>query len=281
MKDFLEKTLQENIIDIKSIEGGDISEAFKIITSKGSYFCKQNSSQDAERMFTVEAKSLIYLDQNSSFDVPKSIVQGKTAASNFIVLEWFESSDSIDYRKFGTSLANLHNNTNSTFGFAYDSYLGTHLQNNQSYQHFHEHYISGRILPLIQSNFNKALLSKEDMDTLDNFMKYVPEILPNESPSLIHGDLWSGNHMFIDKGIPCIFDPAISFSSREFDIGMMLLFGSFPSECYDSYNENFPLTAGWKERVPYFQLYYLLLHLDMFGSQYHSRVMQCVKKFRM
>jgi fructosamine-3-kinase len=104
------------------------------------------------------------------------------------------------------------------------------------------------------------------------------EIFPEEAPSLIHGDLWSGNFLSDSKGNPVIFDPAVYYGHREMDIGMCLLFGGFSQDFYDAYNESFPLEKGWEERVPVTTLYPLLVHVLLFGASYAHQVKQLLRR---
>jgi fructosamine-3-kinase len=96
---------------------------------------------------------------------------------------------------------------------------------------------------------------------------------------LIHGDLWNGNYLISELGEPTLIDPAVAYAPREMDLAMMQLFGGFPSDVYSSYNEEFPLIENWKDRTPIWQLYYLLVHLNLFGSGYFQQVNSIVKRY--
>src|SRR5690606_24016845 len=100
-----------------------------------------------------------------------------------------------------------------------------------------------------------------------------------EAPALIHGDLWNGNYLIDDSGNPCLIDPAVCFASREMDLAMMQLFGGFSEEVFNVYNEAFPLAKGWKTRTHLWQLYYLLVHLNLFGSGYYNHVNTIIRKY--
>jgi fructosamine-3-kinase len=90
-------------------------------------------------------------------------------------------------------------------------------------------------------------------------------------PSLLHGDLWSGNAGFIAEG-PVIFDPAVYYGDREADLAMTELFGGFPARFYAAYNEALPLPADYEKRKHLYNLYHLLNHLNIFGAGYLAQV---------
>jgi fructosamine-3-kinase len=102
-------------------------------------------------------------------------------------------------------------------------------------------------------------------------------LFPAEKPSLIHGDLWSGNFISDENGTPVIYDPAVYYGSREMDIAMSLLFGGFDKRFYDYYNEVFPLQPNWKERVQLYQLYPVLVHLILFGGHYYNSAINIIR----
>jgi fructosamine-3-kinase len=103
------------------------------------------------------------------------------------------------------------------------------------------------------------------------------KLLPAEKPTLVHGDLWSGNVYASDQA--CLVDPAVYYGHRELDIALSQLFGGFNSVFYQAYNEVYPLQNGWEERAGLYNLYPLLFHLNAFGSSYYGRVMDVVKQF--
>src|SRR6185503_2478435 len=98
------------------------------------------------------------------------------------------------------------------------------------------------------------------------------DIFPTEAPSLLHGDLWSGNFIIADNGNPCIYDPAVYYGHREMDLGMTKLFGGFDSRFYSAYHESFPLESSWQKRLDLTELYPLLVHAILFGGSYVGRV---------
>ncbi|HET8753258.1 MAG TPA: fructosamine kinase family protein, partial [Salinimicrobium sp.] len=114
---------------------------------------------------------------------------------------------------------------------------------------------------------------------LDRIFKNISSEIPEEPPALIHGDLWSGNYLVNEKGLPCLIDPAVSFAPREMDLAMMKLFGGFPENVFNIYSEIFPVQPKFESRISLWQLYYLLVHLNIFGSSYLPSVTGILQRF--
>ena len=107
----------------------------------------------------------------------------------------------------------------------------------------------------------------------------LEDIVPSESPALLHGDLWSGNYMTSARGEPTLIDPAVYYGHREMDIGMTKLFGGFAEPFYSAYNSVFPMESGWEARVDLCNLYPLMVHVNLFGGSYLSQVNSILNKF--
>jgi hypothetical protein len=136
-------------------------------------------------------------------------------------------------------------------------------------------YIKRRLQPQFERAYNNGF----KFDALDAFFKNISEIIPEDPPSLIHGDLWSGNYMCSEDGLPVLIDPAVAYAPREMDLAMMQLFGGFPSEVFQQYNQQFPLAAGWEARTGIWQLYYVLVHLNLFVSGYFLQAQRLIKTY--
>ena len=85
--------------------------------------------------------------------------------------------------------------------------------------------------------------------------------------------------MIDSNGQPTIIDPAVSYSHREVDLAMTKLFGGFQPTFYEAYNEELPLDKGLDDRLLIYQLYPLLIHLNLFGSGYYRQCMSIIKRF--
>ena len=228
-------------------------------------------------MFEKEALGLQKLKSSKALRIPKVFSHGTIKNEAYLVLEYLPSTPRKEdfWSKFGEGLAKQHRVTQKTFGLEKDNYIGSLPQYNScKITDAAEFYIEKRLQP----QFQLAAKNGFSFKNLEQFYKTISEIIPKEKPSLIHGDLWNGNYLVDNYGDPALIDPAVCFAPREMDLAMMKLFGGFSAEVFQVYEEVFPLENNWNERIPLWQLYYLLVHLNLFGSGYLASVESILKK---
>lgn len=283
----LENLLTENlkdvikIDDISSVGGGSINNAIKVVTDKGSYFIKNNHADCYPHMFEKEALGLELLKSVNEIDIPEVLSFFEYMNDSFLVLRYIESNTKSTnfWQIFGEQLANLHKHTNSYFGLDYDNYIGSLYQSNSKKYSWAEFYIMERLEKQVALASDNNLIDKATTGNFGRFYNRIEEIFPDEPPALIHGDLWSGNYMVNQTGKPVLIDPAVYYGHREMDIGMSMLFGGFDSQFYHFYNEYYPLETGWEKRIDYCNLYFLMVHVNLFGGRYISSVKSIIQKF--
>ena len=280
MSHFLKKIASQNnfnLIDAKPLSGGDINQVFLLKCDQGNFVVKLNDISKFPGMFAAEVRGLQLLNSTSTFKIPTVIGEGEIENLSYLLMEYISSGqhNSNFWQIFAENLATLHKTTQKEFGLDHDNYIGSLPQKNDYRETASEFYITQRLEP----QFKMASVNGFQFKNLDKFYEIISEEIPNEPPSLIHGDLWSGNYMVSEKGLPVLIDPAVAFAPREMDLAMMKLFGGFPNEVFESYNVIFPLESGWKNRIPLWQLYYLLVHLNLFGIGYLSSVKSIVSKY--
>lgn len=266
-----------NLLSFKPLTGGDINDVYLLKCTSQNYVVKINSASKYPEMFTAEAKGLNLLTTSKSFKIPKVLNFGSFEDTSYLLLENLEEGKKSNdfWNQFAEKLAKLHKTTNSYFGLDHDNYIGSLHQYNSQETSAADFFINQRLQP----QFKLASQHGFQFSSLDSLYKNIISLIPNEPPALLHGDLWGGNYMVLQTGNPALIDPAVAFGSREMDLAMMHLFGGFSEEVFKLYNEIFPLENGWKTRISLWQLYYLLVHLNLFGSGYLSRVQQIVKMF--
>lgn len=251
------------------VVGGSINEAYQLEGTDGSrYFLKLNDARHLP-MFVAETEGLNAIAVTGTIRVPRPIARGSTGRQSYLVLEHLELSSHGDARLLGVQLAALHRCKGKSFGFAQDNFIGTTQQPNTWKDDWIDFWRKNRLgfqLHLAEQNgYGGSLqdLGERLMEKLPAFFaSYTPQ------PSLLHGDLWSGNHAFLADGTPTIFDPAAYYGDRECDLAMTELFGGYSEDFYAAYRAAYPLDAGYTTRRDLYNLYHILNHANLFGGGY-------------
>jgi protein-ribulosamine 3-kinase len=259
------------------VAGGCISNGVILRTGSGqSFFLKVNPSAPQD-MFEREAEGLVALRVQDGPRLPNPYCFGK----DFLLLEDLSPCQRRKgyWSEFGRRLATLHNQNGPHFGFPHDNYIGSTPQPNpwtaNGYDFFAEH----RLIFQAQLALEHGLLDHKQLTQVERLAARLPELIPVQPASLIHGDLWGGNVITDQVGGPALIDPAAHYGWAEAELGMTDLFGSFPQDFYDAYQEVRSLDDGFRERYPLYNLYHLLNHLNLFGRGYSGQVLAILRRY--
>jgi len=269
------------VSDISFTGGGCINETAKVKTNAGTFFAKWNNAKRFPGMLEAEAKGLQLLKEANEIKVPDVIVQKIMDDTQYLILESIESTGRSKnfWNDFGKSLAKLHNHTSKHFGLEHDNYIGSLPQSNRKNKKWDEFFILERLEPQLKLARDEGRIGNSVLQRFGKLFSQLDKIFPEEKPSLLHGDLWSGNYMAGSNGEPVIIDPAVYFGHREMDLGMTKLFGGFASGFYEAYNEEFPLENNWQERTDICNLYPLMVHVNLFEGNYAMQAESILRKF--
>lgn len=278
VRDIIEAELQMNIREVERIGGGSINEALLLRSNTGTFFLKYNTGAFAGPLFAAEVQGLNCLAENGKVQVPQIYLQESVGEHSFLLLEYLEPGreDRSFWERFGQSLADLHRITAPQFGLDHDNFIGRLPQSNQLSETWEAFYWEQRLWPQIRMACDAGQMSAADAKAFEDFYNRIAKHFPKEAPALLHGDLWSGNYLATTTGLPVLIDPAVCFAHREMDLAMTRLFGGFSPYFYAAYQEAFPLTPGFEERVGWYQLYYLLVHVNLFGQSYMDSVRKII-----
>jgi fructosamine-3-kinase len=270
---------------VSSVGGGCINQAIKIETEIGKYFLKWNN-QSHKKVFSIEADGLKRLSATETIAVPEVLGFSETqeGVPAFILLTWMknETGTQINQRLLGEKLALLHkNNVADQYGLSYDNFLGSSLQINTPDVDWVRFYQEKRLLPQLITAQKNGFLPLGRQQKFEKFISNLDQYLQGRTytPSLLHGDLWSGNVIAGNQGEPVLIDPAIYYGDREAEIAYTELFGGFSREFYNSYQEVWPLEPGYEVRRDVYNLYHLFNHLNIFGSGYATQVDAILNRF--
>lgn len=274
------------IIGQRALSGGEISSAYELEISNGSrLFLKKNSADKAD-LFRAEEEGLIAMRETKSVSVPRVIARGEDGDSAFLLMEQIERGrgSKESSARLGRELALMHMAGSSKltpggkYGFTSDNYIGELAQINTPKEKWAEFFAECRLLPQIKLAAN--YFSTEDMRKFDALIGKLDSYLPEpERPSLLHGDLWSGNYLIDANDKPWLIDPASYVGHAEADLAMTELFGGFDEYFYGAYRETAGIDKGYAERRDLYNLYNLINHLNHFGSAYLGAVKNTLKKY--
>lgn len=264
----------------QNIGGGSINNAYKLSSKTHSFFVKTNSVSIFKNGFKEEVFGLQFLKSNGVV-TPKIIAEGIFGTEIYLVLSWVEVSFETDefWKNFAHKLAELHRHNNIYFGLEDDNFMGQLLQKNTFCNDFVTFFIENRLKPQVKLAFDNGLLQTKEVLLFENLYKQLTTIIPPEKPCAIHGDLWSGNFISTLNNQVVFIDPAVYYGHREVDLAMSLLFGGFSNRFYTIYNEVFPLEKGFNNRKDIYNLYPLLIHLNLFGKTYLKSIKTIVSQF--
>ncbi len=268
------------VVEVESVSGGDTSKAMRIKTERHDLFVKSNNSTNAHGLFATEIEGLNLLKNRGKVKVPEVLGMFTYDKTTFLFLRYEASvNPSIEhYIHLAEELIKLHSVEEKGAGLNNNNFIGQLHQSNKRTTSWAEFFVNERIKPqfvLAQSHgfFNDYVL--RDVALRD----YIAFLSDDELPVLLHGDLWSGNFLALANGKTLMIDPCPYFGHRLMDIAMTKLFGGFHPVFYEIYNAVFPAKSSDHELMELFQLYYLMVHLNMFGASYRTAVFNILSPF--
>lgn len=264
--------------DQRAVAGGCINSA-KVLEGNGQrYFLKINEASRLD-MFEAEAAGLDELVASNTICAPRPIVSGQVGGQAYLVMEYLDlggrggdTSDAL----LGRNLALMHRITQPDFGWRRDNTIGSTPQINHPESDwvifFREHRLRFQLKLAARNGDRPLLLAGEQL--LEVLPAFFTDYRP--LPSLLHGDLWGGNHSVLRDGTPVIFDPAVYYGDREADLAMTELFGGFGDEFYRSYQDAWPMDPGYRTRKDLYNLYHVLNHFNLFGGGYGAQARRLI-----
>lgn len=266
---------------VESLQGGCIHNvALARRTAGQDIAVKWNHAQHAGSLIA-EVKGLDLLASAGALRVPEIWHSGEAAGYHLLAMEYIAPGQKgrSFWEHTGQQLAQQHQLTASAYGLDHHNFIGSLPQDNSpetdGIRFFAQHRLRAQMeLPVARSLLTPALRSG-----LESLMDRLPDLLPAMPPSLLHGDLWSGNLLCDAAGLPVLIDPAVYYGCREAEIAYTTLFDHFPDAFYDAYQSVMPLLPGWRERSPIYNLYPLLVHLNLFGQGYVQPITQTLSRY--
>lgn len=258
--------------DRRSVGGGSINQAYAVTDGRETYFVKVNQANQLA-MFEAEALALKAIYETHTIGVPRPLLWNIAGNAAFLVTTWIEfggSRDAQAWARMGEQLAALHRvHSSQGFGWHQNNTIGSTPQMNAWTPDWQTFWAEQRL----GYQFRLARRRGGHFPQQDALIAALPALLEghNPPPSMVHGDLWSGNAAIARSGDPIILDPAIYFGDREVDLAMTELFGGFPAAFYEGYQAAYPLEAGYDRRKVLYNLYHVINHFNLFGGSYEGQ----------
>ena len=260
----------------RALGGGSINRAWLLQGDEQAYFVKTHAHGGA--LFEAEAAALDALANAGAVRVPRPLAQGTIGEQAFLVLEYLPLQARGDAVRLGRGLAALHRASAARFGWPQDNFIGRTPQPNAwmaDWTAFWRDRRLGHQIELARARGERRLVAAGEK-LIDRLPALLAAYTP--LPSLLHGDLWSGNYGYAESGEPVIFDPAAYYGDREADLAMTELFGGFPADFYAAYREAWPLDPGYRMRKTLYNLYHVLNHDHLFGGGYGAQAQAMMDK---
>jgi protein-ribulosamine 3-kinase len=279
----VERAFGSAIRDAGTVSGGDINDAYRVTLADGRVvFVKANDRADPA-MFPAEARGLGWLAEGGALRVPSVLnVSDAGATHPFLALEYLASATRVrDFdERLGRGLAALHRYGAPGFGLHFDNFIGRLPQSNTPRASWADFYREERLLPQLELARKTRRATARMERGFERLFTRLDELVgPDEPPARLHGDLWGGNLHVDERGEPCLIDPAPYGGHREVDLAMMRLFGGFSSRTFSAYAEAYPLPDAHEERVELYQLYFLMVHVNLFGGSYAASVESALSRY--
>lgn len=268
----------------RPLSGGDINDAFELELAGGARVFLKTNAKAPPGMFPAEARGLDWLRAAEALRIPEvlAVSGGRAGEPCFLVLELLTpGAPRRDFDELlGRGLAELHRFGAPRFGLDHDNFIGSLPQSNHARETWAEFFWAQRLEPQLRRAVAAGQATSRMRSGLERLAARLPQLVgPEEQPARLHGDLWGGNLHVDASGAPCLIDPAAYGGHREVDLAMMRLFGGFGETVFRAYHEAWPLAPGYAERITLYQLYPLLVHVNLFGGGYADSVERALARY--
>lgn len=265
------------------VSGGDINQAYYLKTNKKEYFIKKNKKADGD-FFQAEVNGLERIRSTQTIAVPEVyyVDQSSTGQELVLMMEWVQGErTAATEQQLGKHLATMHlAGGASQYGLEQSTYVGTLTQTNDWYNNWVDYFGKHRLQLQLDLAVHFNRMNQKRRTKLETLIRDLDKYLPSQPRiSLLHGDLWGGNWIIGEAGKPYLVDPSVLYGDPLFEISFTELFGGFSNAFYSQYQDILPLEDYYEEVKPIYQLFYLLVHLNMFGETYGSSVDRILEKY--
>ena len=251
---------------VRPLGGGCVGEVYRAEVGGEPVVIKVDRSQ-APRL-DIEGRMLRYLAERTRLPVPETLLSERS----LLVMRWIDSgpADAGADQHAAELVAELHEISEARFGLEFDTLIGGLHQPNRREASWPEFFARQRLLEMAGQAREAGRLPESTHRRVRRAAERAGAWLAHEpKPSLIHGDLWSGNVLAAPGRICALIDPAIYCADAEVELAFISLFGCFGPAFWERYHELRPIDPAFFElRRDVYNLYPLLVHVRLFGGGY-------------
>ena len=277
-----EAGLQISSFTVSNVGGGSINDTYQLVINKTEkFFGKINSASRFPKMFEKEKSGLELLASKEVIRVPHVIGTFVEGDDQVLILEWIEQGRKDDqfWKTFGERLAALHSSHCSFAGLHENNFMGALVQSNNPSNDWIDFFVQERLEPQVRLARDKQLLQSQHHKHFNHLYQALPSVFPTNHLALLHGDLWSGNFLCDDCGMPVLIDPAVYQGHPGMDLAMTTLFGGFDKAFYQAYAHILPFPSNYQQQWRICNLYPLLIHLNLFGTGYLQKILSIIQYY--
>jgi len=268
--------LHQPVVHTEPLAGGCVSQVLRVRCEDGSSVVVKHGGSTMH----IEAAMLRTLAERSELPLPGVIA----VEPDLLVLEYIEHDNTHGNaveKHAACLLASLHSVSGESFGYDGPSLIGPLCQPCKPETSWVRFFARQRLAHFGQLAFDKGTITQRCWDQLRSLADSLENWLDEpEAPSLIHGDIWSGNVLTRHNAIAAFIDPATHYAHAEVELAFITLFSTFGRTFFDAYHAIRPIPEGFfQTRRHIYTLYPLLVHAILFGSSYGRQVQQQVSLF--
>lgn len=271
------------------VGGGCINETLKIGTSEGECaFLKWNGSPPRD-FFPAEVRGLEALrgvverEGIGGLRIPEVLGSGRAEGSAWLLMEFVEAGPPTPgyWQALGSGLARLHR-APIPHGLEHANYIGPLTQNNSAGLSWPGFWVGQRLEPQLALAVDAGHFAGRDGEAVRRLFDRAEDLLPELQPdqmALLHGDLWSGNVFPDGSERAVLVDPAVYGGDPRVDLAMTELFGGFGSGFRSAYDATMDPGPEYDAVLrDMYQMYPLLVHVNLFGESYLPGFMERVAR---
>jgi fructosamine-3-kinase len=267
-----EELLGSAVVATAPVNGGDVCVATKLRLSDGTTALMKTLNNAPDGFFAAESGGLRWLADSG--DGGLSVPEVLAGDDGCLILRWVEpgrpSADAAS--AIGRALATTHRAGAASYGGERDGFIARLPLLNKSAPTWAEFYGQRRVMPYLKLAQDRGRITAGEAAYVESVVARLGDLVPEEPPARLHGDLWNGNVLWGTEQRVWVIDPAAHGGHRETDLAMLALFGlPHLPRVVDAYEEVSPLAEGWQDRVGVHQLFPLLVHACLFGGGYGAR----------